>query len=78
MCCCFRRILSAFELNNLCSQIICYYPRGQTDDDDNNEAGCMFCLQDNLSSGVAGVTEGDYRMDGKMELITATTDGESK
>ena len=38
----------------------------------------MFCLQDNLSSGVAGVTEGDYRMDGKMELITATTDGESK
>ena len=50
----------------------------QTDDDDDNEAGCMFCLQDNLSSGVAGVTEGDYRMDGKMELITATTDGESK
>ena len=38
----------------------------------------MFCLQDNLSSGVAGVTEGDYRMDGKMELITATIDGESK
>ena len=51
---------------------------GQTDDDTDNEAGCMFCLQDNLSSGVAGVTEGDYRMDGKMELITATTDGESK
>ena len=38
----------------------------------------VFCLQDNLSSGVAGVTQGDYRMDGKMELITATTDGESK
>ena len=49
-------------------------PRARTDDD--NEAGCMFCLQDNLSSGVAGVTEGDYRMDGKMELITATTDGD--
>ena len=36
------------------------------------------CIQDNLSAGVAGVTQGDYRMDGKMELITATTDGESK
>ena len=24
------------------------------------------------------MTEGDYRMDGKMELITCTTDGESK
>ena len=35
------------------------------------------CVQDNLSSPVAGITEGDYRMDGKMELITATTDGES-
>ena len=31
-----------------------------------------------MSSAVAGITEGDYRMDGKMELITATTDGESK
>ena len=27
---------------------------------------------------MAGITEGDYRMDGKMELITATTDGESE
>ena len=49
--------------------------------DDNissTSSNCRFCLQDNLSSGVAGVTQGDYRMDGKMELITATTDGESE
>ena len=27
---------------------------------------------------MAGITQGDYRMDGKLELITATTDGESE
>ena len=31
-----------------------------------------------MSSPVAGITQGDYRMDGKLELITATTDGESE
>ncbi len=33
-------------------------------------------LQDNMGSSVAGLTQGDYRMDGKMELITCASDGE--
>ena len=33
-------------------------------------------VQDNMGSSVAGIVEGDYRMDGKMELITCSTEGE--
>jgi hypothetical protein len=29
-----------------------------------------------MGSSVAGLTQGDYRMDGKMELITCASDGE--
>jgi hypothetical protein len=31
-----------------------------------------------MGSSVAGLTQGDYRMDGKMELITCATDGEGE
>ncbi|EDO39492.1 predicted protein [Nematostella vectensis] len=33
-------------------------------------------FKDNFSSAIAGVIEGDYRMDGKMELICCSVDGE--
>ena len=33
-------------------------------------------LKDNMGSSVAGLTQGDYRMDGKLELIACATDGE--
>ena len=36
----------------------------------------MCFIQENIGSGVAGLVEGDYRMDGKMELIVCSTDGE--
>ena len=41
--------------------------------------GLVVCLvQDNLASSVAGVTEADYRMDTKMELITCSIEGEGE
>uniref|UniRef100_A0A3B3CHD3 Bardet-Biedl syndrome 2 n=1 Tax=Oryzias melastigma TaxID=30732 RepID=A0A3B3CHD3_ORYME len=33
-------------------------------------------FKDNFSSAVAGVVEGDYRLDGQKQLICASTDGE--
>lgn len=35
-------------------------------------------FKDNFSSAVAGVVEGDYRMDGHVQLICCSVDGESK
>lgn len=35
-------------------------------------------FKDNFSSSIAGVVEGDYRMDGKTQLICCSTDGEGK
>ena len=34
--------------------------------------------QDNMGASIAGLTQGDYRQDGKMELIVASTDGEGR
>lgn len=40
---------------------------------------CIFLLlQDNFQSTVAGIVEGDYRMDGKNQLIACSVDGEGK
>lgn len=33
-------------------------------------------FKDNLSSSVAGVVEGDYRLDGQKQLICASVEGE--
>lgn len=33
-------------------------------------------FKDNFSSSVAGVVEGDYRLDGQQQLICASVDGE--
>lgn len=33
-------------------------------------------FKDNFSSSVAGVVEGDYRLDGQQQLICASTEGE--
>lgn len=33
-------------------------------------------FKDNFSSSVAGVVEGDYRLDGQKQLICTSTDGE--
>lgn len=35
-------------------------------------------FKDNFSSAVAGVVEGDYRLDGQKQLICASTDGEGE
>jgi hypothetical protein len=35
-------------------------------------------FKDNFSSSVAGVVEGDYRMDGQVQLICTSTEGEGK
>lgn len=35
-------------------------------------------LQDNFQSTVAGIVEGDYRMDGKNQLIACSVDGEGE
>ena len=44
--------------------------------DARNDKSGEVVFKDTLSSCVAGITEADYRLDGKMELITVTTDGE--
>ena len=33
-------------------------------------------FKDNFASAVAGVLDGDYRMDGRLELICCSVDGE--
>lgn len=33
-------------------------------------------FKDNFSAAVAGILEGDYRMDGKVELICCSAEGE--
>lgn len=35
-------------------------------------------FKDNFSSSIAGVVEGDYRMDGKTQLICCSIDGEGE
>ena len=35
-------------------------------------------FKDNFSSAVAGVLDGDYRMDGRVELICCSVDGEGR
>ena len=42
------------------------------------KSNCIYflTLQDNFQSTVAGIVEGDYRMDGKNQLIACSVDGE--
>lgn len=35
-------------------------------------------FKDNFASSIAGVVEGDYRMDGSTQLICCSVDGEGK
>lgn len=35
-------------------------------------------FKDNFSSSVAGVVEGDYRLDGQKQLICASVEGEGR
>lgn len=35
-------------------------------------------FKDNFASSIAGVVEGDYRMDGSMQLICCSVDGEGR
>ena len=46
--------------------------------DARNDKSGEVVFKDSMSSSVAGVTQGDYRMDGKMELITCSSDGEGE
>ncbi len=44
--------------------------------DARNDRSGEVVFKDNFAHPVAGLVEGDYRMDGKMELIAVTSEGE--
>ena len=44
--------------------------------DARNEKSGEVIFKDNLPSAVAGIVQGDYRLDGKDELICCSVDGE--
>ena len=57
--------------------IIKYYgfiPPAQIDARSDRTGEVVF--KDNCSAAIAGIVEGDYRMDGKIELICCSVEGE--
>ncbi|XP_023337045.1 Bardet-Biedl syndrome 2 protein homolog isoform X2 [Eurytemora carolleeae] len=44
--------------------------------DARNDKSGEVVFKDNMGASIAGLTQGDYRQDGKMELIVSSTDGE--
>ncbi|XP_053305283.1 Bardet-Biedl syndrome 2 protein [Spea bombifrons] len=67
--------IHAFDLNSdgVC-ELITGWSNGKIDARSDRTGEVIF--KDNFSSSVAGVVEGDYRMDGKMQLICCSIDGE--
>ena len=39
---------------------------------------CFLAPQDNFNNPISGLVAGDYRMDGKMELMACASEGEGK
>ncbi|XP_040185084.1 Bardet-Biedl syndrome 2 protein isoform X1 [Rana temporaria] len=67
--------IHAFDLNSdgVC-ELITGWSNGKVDARSDRTGEVIF--KDNFSSSIAGVVEGDYRMDGKTQLICCSTDGE--
>uniref|UniRef100_H2MJA1 BBSome complex member BBS2 n=1 Tax=Oryzias latipes TaxID=8090 RepID=H2MJA1_ORYLA len=67
--------IHAFDLNgDGVVELITGWSNGKVDARSDRTGEVIF--KDNFSSAVAGVVEGDYRLDGQKELICASTDGE--
>ncbi|KAG9467357.1 Bardet-Biedl syndrome 2 protein isoform X2 [Eleutherodactylus coqui] len=67
--------IHAFDLNSdgVC-ELITGWSNGKVDARSDRTGEVIF--KDNFSSSIAGVVEGDYRMDGKTQLICCSVDGE--
>ncbi|KAM8946161.1 BBSome complex member BBS2 isoform 2-T2 [Pelodytes ibericus] len=67
--------IHAFDLNSdgVC-ELITGWSNGKIDARSDRTGEVIF--KDNFSSSIAGVVEGDYRMDGKTQLICCSIDGE--
>uniref|UniRef100_A0A8C0DUE4 Bardet-Biedl syndrome 2 protein homolog n=1 Tax=Balaenoptera musculus TaxID=9771 RepID=A0A8C0DUE4_BALMU len=67
--------IHAFDLNSdgVC-ELITGWSNGKVDARSGRTGEVIF--KDNFSSAVAGVVEGDYRMDGHIQLICCSVDGE--
>ena len=46
--------------------------------DARNDKSGEVVFKENFGSAVAGLTQGDYRMDGRRELVACSTDGEGR
>ncbi|XP_012883345.1 PREDICTED: Bardet-Biedl syndrome 2 protein [Dipodomys ordii] len=67
--------IHAFDLNSdgVC-ELITGWSNGKVDARSDRTGDVIF--KDNFSSAIAGVVEGDYRMDGHIQLICCSVDGE--
>uniref|UniRef100_A0A8D0TGR0 Bardet-Biedl syndrome 2 protein homolog n=1 Tax=Sus scrofa TaxID=9823 RepID=A0A8D0TGR0_PIG len=67
--------IHAFDLNSdgVC-ELITGWSNGKVDARSDRTGEVIF--KDNFSSAIAGVVEGDYRMDGHIQLICCSVDGE--
>uniref|UniRef100_A0A8C2SVT2 Bardet-Biedl syndrome 2 protein homolog n=1 Tax=Coturnix japonica TaxID=93934 RepID=A0A8C2SVT2_COTJA len=67
--------IHAFDLNSdgVC-ELITGWSNGKVDARSDRTGEVIF--KDNFASSIAGVVEGDYRMDGSMQLICCSVDGE--
>ncbi|XP_068938539.1 Bardet-Biedl syndrome 2 protein [Petaurus breviceps papuanus] len=67
--------IHAFDLNSdgVC-ELITGWSNGKVDARSDRTGEVIF--KDNFSSAIAGVVEGDYRMDGHVQLICCSVDGE--
>ncbi|XP_014981685.2 BBSome complex member BBS2 isoform X2 [Macaca mulatta] len=67
--------IHAFDLNSDgVNELITGWSNGKVDARSDRTGEVIF--KDNFSSAIAGVVEGDYRMDGHMQLICCSVDGE--
>ncbi|CAL8262354.1 unnamed protein product [Merluccius merluccius] len=67
--------IHAFDLNgDGVVELITGWSNGKIDARSDRTGEVIF--KDNFASSVAGVVEGDYRMDGQVQLICTSTDGE--
>nr|XP_054311203.1 Bardet-Biedl syndrome 2 protein isoform X3 [Pongo pygmaeus]CAH92361.1 hypothetical protein [Pongo abelii] len=67
--------IHAFDLNSDgVNELITGWSNGKVDARSDRTGEVIF--KDNFSSAVAGVVEGDYRMDGHVQLICCSVDGE--
>lgn len=67
--------IRSFDINgDGLPELITGWSSGKVDARTHNTGEVMFKIQ--LSSGVAGIVEADYRRTGKPDLVTVSTNGE--